>query len=77
MNKEQYLDETETQLSDIMVYKKRNEDPTKKRIKREINIFLQDTFEDGTITREEKEALTNDTPKTPILYLVPKIHKDS
>lgn len=45
------------------------------KIKKEINAFLQDSYEEGIISLEEKLAMTNDNPRIPILYTITKIHK--
>lgn len=57
------------------MYRKLEQDPTS-RSKIEIDLFLQEAYESETITLEIKKALTNDHLHVPILYLVPKIHKN-
>lgn len=57
------------------MYERLTEDPTR-RLKKEIDEFLQEAYEDNIITVEEKQILTNDTPRVSFMYLVPKIHKD-
>lgn len=56
MNRDDYIKEAETQLGDTTVYKKLLYDPTAE-IKREIDMVLQEAFEQGIITRELYKAL--------------------
>lgn len=74
MNRDDYIAEAEKQLGDTTVYKKFICDPTKE-FKRDIDILLQDTVLQGTITIGLQKALENENPVVPILYLVPKVHK--
>lgn len=57
------------------VYRKLKDDPTKE-FKKEIDALLQDAVMHGTIPVELQRMLENDNPRVPILYLVPKVHKD-
>lgn len=52
---------------------KLSEDPTST-IKKKVDMFLQEAEREGIITPNVKETLTNDFPRTPIFYLVPKVH---
>lgn len=74
-NKSMYMAEALTQLADQAVYKRLNEDPTQM-YKKEIASTIEEAYELNIISHEIKKALINDYPRTPILYLVPKIHKD-
>lgn len=74
MNLDDYMEEAYNQLQDQKVYRKLTKDPTTE-IKREIDIFLQEAYEEDLITEELLKVLVNNEPRTPILYLVPKVHK--
>lgn len=45
--------------------------------KRVIDDIIEESVIEGIIPKEMKKMLINDQPRTPILYLVPKIHKDA
>lgn len=64
-----------TQQADPTVYKQLSKDPTNI-YKNEIDDMIEEAYTINIITQETKKALINDHPRTPILYLVPKIHKD-
>lgn len=74
MDNKDYVQEALNQLQDEAVYKKLDQDPTNT-IKQEIDMVLNESYEQGLITAEIKRLLTNDAPRVPLLYLVPKIHK--
>ncbi|OCT80817.1 hypothetical protein XELAEV_18027629mg [Xenopus laevis] len=44
--------------------------------KEEIDTYVYDSFMEGFIDKNAKDYLTNDFPMTPILYMLPKIHKN-
>lgn len=71
-----YLQEAESQLRDTTVYQLLHHDPTSE-YKKEIDSTIEEACELGIISLGTKNALINEHPRTPILYLVPKIHKDS
>lgn len=41
-----------------------------------VDQLIEEAYTLNIISAEVKRALTNDHPRTPILYLVPKVHKD-
>lgn len=75
MDRKAYLDEAHAQLSDTTVYLPLNEDPTVM-FKRQIDTVLEEALNDNIITSDILNALKNEQPRTPIMYFVPKIHKD-
>ena len=74
MNKDDYIEEAERQLSDAKFYKKLSSDPTKV-FNNEINLLLEKLKNQGEINDELLAYLVQDKPKTASLYLLPKTHK--
>lgn len=75
MDTTQYMEEALKQLSDVAVYQHLKKDPTVQ-YKKEVDDIIEEAFMLGHISLETKKALVNDHPRVPILYLVPKVHKD-
>ncbi|CAJ0967662.1 unnamed protein product [Ranitomeya imitator] len=75
MNKSQYVCEIRRQLADTNTYKKIQSDPTFI-IRRKIDIILNKHLDNKTIDNKTKTFLINQHPVTPVLYTLPKIHKD-
>lgn len=69
-----YIEEAMRQLNDTNVYVPLDRDP-KWEITHKIQTTVQKALTDGTIESELIEFLTVAHPKTPQLYLLPKIHK--
>ena len=72
-NRIDYIKEGEQQLSDGKFYLKLQDDPTADhnvKIKKQLDLMVQR----GEITKKVRDYLYLDTPKTPELYLLPKIH---
>ena len=73
-NRSDYIAEGEQQLGDTKFYKEMKEDLTQKN-----NAMIAQELEAmciwGEITNKVKTYLTVDNPRTPELYLLPKIHK--
>lgn len=74
LNKSDYDNEIRRQLSDTSFYQKLQFDPTR-RFKMDIDTFLANALSASTISKPEKEYLTNDYPTKPVLYTLPKVHK--
>ena len=74
-NTSDYIIEAERQLGDIKTYLKLQNDPTA-RYEQEVSEKLSEMVEKGEITEKVKKILTNDKPKTPNIYFLPKIHKE-
>ena len=73
-NRSDYVAEGERQLSDGKFYRQIPADPTtdhNAKIKKQLDLMVQR----GEITKKVRDYLYLDTPKTPELYLLPKIHK--
>lgn len=70
-----YMTEVQSQLADAQVYKLSNGDPTMK-FKQYVDELIEEAYTLNVISADVKKTLTNDHPRTPILYLVPKVHKD-
>ncbi|CAJ0916116.1 unnamed protein product [Ranitomeya imitator] len=75
MNKSQYIGEIRRQLADTNTYKKIQSDPTFI-IRKKIDNILNKHLENKTIDNKTKTFLINQHPVTPVLYILPKIHKD-
>lgn len=75
MDKSAYIAEAERQLSDHTTYQKLSKNPSPK-LQLLIEEVLTDAVNDNIIDVSTKTALTVKTPRTPVLYLLPKIHKD-
>ena len=73
-NRTDYVAEGERQLSDGKFYQHLEDDPTTEnnvKIKCQLDLMVQR----GEITKKVRDFLVFDKPKTPELYLLPKIHK--
>ncbi|CAJ0968585.1 unnamed protein product [Ranitomeya imitator] len=75
MNKHHYVTEIRRQLSDTNTYRKLQGDPTYS-IQRKISTVIDKYMSLGTIDSKTKTYLTNHHPVTPVLYILPKIHKN-
>ncbi|XP_073429861.1 uncharacterized protein [Dendrobates tinctorius] len=75
MNKNQYVTEIQRQLSDTNTYRKVHTDPTFQ-IRRKIDQILDKHMQLKTIDAKTRTFLTNQHPITPVLYTLPKIHKN-
>ncbi|CAJ0943123.1 unnamed protein product [Ranitomeya imitator] len=75
MNKNQYIAEIKRQLADTTTYRKIQADPVYN-IRRKIATILTKHTQLQTIDAKTKTFLTNDHPVTPVLYILPKIHKN-
>ncbi|XP_041430880.1 uncharacterized protein LOC121397711 [Xenopus laevis] len=75
MNKQKYMDEIYLQLADGNVYKKVDSDPLAS-IQQCIANCVLDAMEAGIVDDDLKKFLIKDNPITPILYTLPKIHKN-
>ncbi len=74
LNKKDYIAEGMRQLSDKKFYKKLDTDPTEA-YNDKIKEVVEQLCKDGEISEGLKRYLIVDTPRTPQLYLLPKIHK--
>ncbi len=74
LNKKDYIAEGIRQLSDTKFYKKRDMDPTDV-FNDNVKHLVEQLHKDGEISEGLKNYLVIDTPRTPQLYLLPKIHK--
>ncbi|CAJ0931011.1 unnamed protein product [Ranitomeya imitator] len=75
MNKHHYVTEVRRQLADTGTYRKLQGDPTYS-IQRKINTVIDKYMSLGTIDSKTKTFLINHHPVTPVLYILPKIHKN-
>lgn len=75
MDATMYMNEAVKQLSDEIVYRRLTDDPTIK-FKKETDEVIEEAFTMGVISADVKKTLIKEDPRVPILYLVPKIHKD-
>lgn len=74
MDRTSYEEEIKRQLSNTTFYKKLKQNPTvefKKKIKNQLDDFLNN----NDITKREHAFMTTDSPTIPVLYTLPKIHK--
>ncbi|CAJ0933772.1 unnamed protein product [Ranitomeya imitator] len=74
MDRSMYLTEVSRQLADTEVYQKMDGDP-KFKISKEIESCLKEALDIFVIDQELYEYLWVEIPKTPMLYVIPKIHK--
>ena len=75
-NRTDYVAEGERQLSDGKFYKVLDHDPTNEhnvKIKNQLDMMQKR----GEITKKVKDFLFLETPRTPELYVLPKIHKNT
>ncbi|XP_041424923.1 uncharacterized protein LOC121395440 isoform X1 [Xenopus laevis] len=75
MDRDQYIQEILNQLSNEEVYKKVSKDPLPE-IQKRIAQIIDQGVEDGIIEKDTKKFLIKEHPMTPVLYTLPKIHKD-
>lgn len=73
-DKTDYRNEAQRQLNNISHYTKTRRDLTVSHTL-EINQYLREMFTKNIITSQEFEFLRIKNPRTPIFYLLPKIHK--
>lgn len=71
---EMYLKEGRSQVTNQEWYRAIKDDPVKE-IQSLLASLLKEGLEQGYVGPKEYEFLTKQFPRTPILYLVPKIHK--
>ncbi|CAJ0966647.1 unnamed protein product [Ranitomeya imitator] len=74
LDREEYLNEINRQLADPEVYERLLHDP-KFDIAREIKVILEDAKEKLIIDQDLFDFLTIQFPITPVIYILPKIHK--
>uniref|UniRef100_A0A8C5M9D4 Reverse transcriptase domain-containing protein n=1 Tax=Leptobrachium leishanense TaxID=445787 RepID=A0A8C5M9D4_9ANUR len=75
LNKEQYHQETCRLLNDPVTYKKLGGNPTES-IKQKFYEYLQRGKDIGVINDDEYRYLKINYPRIPVLYHLPKVHKD-
>ncbi|CAJ0950028.1 unnamed protein product, partial [Ranitomeya imitator] len=75
MDRSFYMTEVRRQLSDTSTYKMLQTDPTYA-IQQKISRVLDKHLQMNTIDKKTKMYLTNNHPVTPVMYILPKIHKN-
>ena len=75
MNRDDYIKEGETQLRDTKFYKKVDRDLTHEH-NRKVTDAINEMLKRGEIHPQTAEYLINESPRTAVLYLLPKIHKN-
>ncbi|CAJ0919243.1 unnamed protein product [Ranitomeya imitator] len=75
MDRSFYMTEVRRQLSDTSTYKMLQTDPTYS-IQQKIRRVLDKHLQLNTIDNKTKVYLTNNHPVTPVIYILPKIHKN-
>ncbi|CAJ0920678.1 unnamed protein product [Ranitomeya imitator] len=75
MDRSFYMTEVRRQLSDTSTYKMLQTDPTYA-IQQKISRVLDKHLQMNTIDKKTKVYLTNNHPVTPVIYILPKIHKN-
>lgn len=73
-NKTDYIQEANRQLHNIEHYKSVDSDLTHK-FNKSINAFLLSIHQKGHIDKDTLAFLTTESPSTPSIYFLPKIHK--
>lgn len=76
IKKEMYLEELTKQLQDDTTYEKLRGDPTN-RFKLKLADLLQEGKVNGILDTKEHRYLTINCPRIPVIYTLPKVHKDS
>lgn len=76
LSKESYISELNQQLNDTTTYLRLKGDPLA-RFKKELLVLLEDGKQKGILTNKEYKYLALSNPKTPYIYQLPKIHKNS
>ena len=71
-----YIKEAERQLKDTQTYQSLDHNPTKD-FQKEIDETLTNLVEKGEISTKVQKMLSNNNPKTPNIYFLPKIHKNT
>lgn len=74
MNRTDYEQEVIRQLSDAHSYMKLPGNPTVS-YKREIDTFIKEGFNQQYLTSSERDYLMTQNPVTPVIYVLPKVHK--
>ncbi|CAJ0966395.1 unnamed protein product [Ranitomeya imitator] len=75
MDKSFYVSEVRRQLADTTTYKKIQNDPTHA-IRQKITRIVDKHLQLKTIDNKTKTYLINNHPVTPVLYILPQIHKN-
>lgn len=75
MNLCDYDTEVNRQLSNQLFYQKLDSDPSED-FKKNIHCHLSDFLESGDITKKEFDFMKIDYPTKPVIYTLPKIHKN-
>ncbi|CAH2329728.1 Hypothetical predicted protein, partial [Pelobates cultripes] len=71
-----YIKEAYRQLNDTDVYEKLSNDPTPD-IQQKLNTFLQKGLEENILKKKEFDYIFIKNPQIPVIYFLPKIHKDA
>ena len=74
LNTDNYIDKIYTMLSDNITYSKMDQIDLNQK-KSEVDVIINNLFEDNFISKRQKKFLTNFSPKMPVYYGLPKIHK--
>ena len=74
LDKQQYLDEANRQLSDLQFYKPLTSNPTT-HIASIIQVVLNEGLSLSYISEKTYRFLLNKNPRIPIFHLLPKVHK--
>jgi hypothetical protein len=72
--KKEYRAEADRQLADKQFYRKVGRDNTPK-ISKEINLAIQESYNSGHLSLDQRNYLSVTEPRTPCFYMLPKIHK--
>lgn len=75
MNTKQYVQEIHNQLNDEAVYEKLTKDPTDE-CKSNLHTILGEFKDEGILDDRLHQFLVVECPTIPILYILPKIHKN-
>lgn len=75
MSSEDYDAEIRRQLGNATFYERLRSNPTDK-YKKEIQTVLTSLLDSGEITKNEYDFMKVDHPVTPVIYILPKIHKN-
>ncbi|CAJ0948744.1 unnamed protein product [Ranitomeya imitator] len=70
-----YVGEIRSQLSDVEVYERLQVNPAQ-RFKLELDLIIEEALNSGLIDDKLAKYLKVEHPVVPVLYTLPKIHKD-
>lgn len=75
LNKQDYMEELNRLVKDISTYKSLKRNPNKE-LKKKFKEFLNHGIADHVINKKEGIYMLPKAPRIPVIYQVPKVHKN-